>query len=32
MERGYGRYVRPESYYYGLLNELPIGATGLDCH
>ena len=29
MERGYGRYVRPESYYYGLLNELPKGATGL---
>ena len=25
----YGRYVRPESYYYGLLNELPKGATGL---
>jgi hypothetical protein len=21
--------VRPESYYYGLLNELPKGATGL---
>ena len=23
------RYVRPESYYFGLLNELPKGATGL---